>query len=173
MKPSLLLTALLLATPFLSHAQPAAPAPAEAPRGVLVRYIEIGEPTHDQLLRRLDDAFRRQLQLQGRPASDEGTRHLTLILDGVLHDETGRLALSITTMRSLPELVVELGAQAEAFYENASADELPTDGAFVRQYVTREWLRQYDRLVEQDLRIVEPDALEEVAAEVVAQLPSS
>lgn len=90
----------------------------------------------------------------------------TLFIDAIPL-EGARLAVSVMVMHPLPERVIALGTEAEAFYPIAGG---PEDGAHVRRTITEEWLREYYTIGEHHLITVTSDELAAEAAAIVAGL---
>ena len=124
------------------------------------------------LERQLIDDFRAQLDLRG--IADEGSYQLQLLLDAkqVQIGGEARVILSVTRMESLPGAVIELGAKNEAFYLRTSMTDLPPEGKFVRQEMSRDWLGQFFNIYRQVLYVVEPSELERTVSDYVDELVS-
>lgn len=112
--------------------------------------------------------------VRARGLNRAGDRHITLFIDAVEidGDPEGRLAVSVTVLSMLPEKIVELGAEAEAFYVAAglAGEALPEDGVHVRRWMSADWLRQYHAIQGQHLFLAVAEALDRNAAEIVAAL---
>jgi hypothetical protein len=89
-----------------------------------------------------------------------------LFVDAVPLDGA-RLAVSVMVLHPLPERVIELGAEAEAFYGESLE---PAEGAHVRRALTDEWLREYYSIGDHHLFTVDLDDLEAEVGAIVAGL---
>ena len=70
----------------------------------------------------------------------------TLFLVGFSEEgEAGQIALSVTVLSRLPEPIVQLGKEAEAFYLRGQARATPLDpaGTSVRQYMSESYMREF------------------------------
>lgn len=118
--------------------------------GVKAGAIHVDEAAVDELKGQIVDLINAQLRAQGVPT--EGHEKVFLLIDA---RESGDIvAVSITRLVRLPDAVIELGAQAEAFYPDAETLPASDDGRKVRQHMTRSWLEQYHDILGQEMFIV-------------------
>lgn len=129
------------------------------------------ESETNQLQEQVLDLLRQELRQRGIPS--KGAQQTTLLVDAV---DIGAgayrsIVLSITKLMSLPEPVLEVGAREELFYVSVpDTMDLPREGTAMRQYMSREWLSQYQRVVDQQLRVVPADQVEEAVTALVDAL---
>lgn len=118
--------------------------------------------------------FRTQLELRGIPESAEYQIQLLLDAKQVEIGGESMVILSISKMEALPGEVVDLGAENEAFYlRRASTKDLPPEGKFVRQEMSRDWMKQFFNIHDQALFVIAPSELERTVSEYVDDLISA
>ena len=74
-------------------------------------------------------------------------------------------------MMALPESVIERGVEGEAFYANQSQPNRSTEGRFVRQHISREWLSGFHEVMDQELRVLAVEQLNQEVQNIVEGLP--
>ncbi|OQX87572.1 hypothetical protein B6D60_03615, partial [candidate division KSB1 bacterium 4484_87] len=85
-------------------------------------------------------------------------------------DRDNLVAISTFTQHSLPSKIVRFCADQEVFYklwDNDSQKDYPKDGKFVREYVTSEMLKQYGRIIFNDLAIAPNENLDSVCSDIL------
>ena len=127
-----------------------------------------GEEKDQDLEKRVMETLR--TQLQAKDIEESEAPDWIFLIGAAKLEESGQVVLSVVTMYALPEAVVQMGRQEEAFYLNASDEEraaFPKEGAHVRQAMSEDFMRQFAMAQDQDLLMVEESALETAIAEVV------
>ena len=79
--------------------------------------------------------------------------------------------MSVITATTLPEEVVKLGKENEIFYsvygKKDKRKNLPKEGKFIREYVTEEFLRQFNDIYRHEIYVVKERKLQEKCKEIV------
>ena len=79
-------------------------------------------------------------------------------------DASNNVALSIVTMQRLPEQIVQIGKENEAFFLRVSAEERETfepEGKHIREFVSEEYMRQFADIQGHYVEIVKKSELKE------------
>ena len=146
-------------------------AQSEKPQfGVHLTSVTMSPDDDETLVREVASHFANALQKRGIPS--RGLYQVMLLVDATEIADRDEREVSVTTMERLPDAVVEMGAQQEAFYLAWDRSKLPDDGSMIRQYVSRDWLEQYHSVRAQYLRVIPRAQLEAVAEEIVAAVVS-
>ena len=124
------------------------------------------------LKKELLNEFRTQLELRGIPESAEYQTQLLLDAKQVEIGGESRIILSVSRMEALPGEVVDLGAENQAFYLRMSMNDLPPEGKFVRQEMSRDWMKQFFITSGQELFLLKSSDVERIVSEYVDDLIS-
>ena len=82
------------------------------------------------------------------------------LLLGVKEINKQQIAISITTLLTCPQEIINIAAENEAFYTVLKTKkELPKEGKSIRQYVTSEYMHQFKMVANNEIHIVYIDAL--------------
>ena len=130
--------------------------------------VTYGNEQGEDLEREVMEMLRTELQAKGAVEAEEPD--MVFLTRAVPLEESGQIALSVVTLYSLPEAVVQMGKQDQVAYRNVSDEEraaFSEEGKHVREYMSEEFTRQFAMVQGQDLMVVEEDALEEAVAEIV------
>lgn len=116
------------------------------------------------------EAFNGAIQTRGLDQPSE--RKVSIFVDAVESDHTEMIALSVTVFSELPEEVITLASETEAFYLASRLDreDLPGEGAHVRRAISEDWIREYRMIQNHSLLIIDPAELRETAEAIVAAL---
>ena len=90
-------------------------------------------------------------------------------------DGKSRILLAVTLLRVLPEEVIALGKEKEAFYLNLSPERratLPTEGKWVREMVSEEAMRQFGKPVNSRISLTDRGSLQRELSRVAEELSS-
>lgn len=92
----------------------------------------------------------------------DGDQQGVLFFDAVDATVEGQsqIVLSVLYANELPKPVLDLGAEEEVFYMQFASDNLPEEGKDVRQYMSRDWLKQFVSPRAQEIRIFPEDDLQ-------------
>ena len=158
---------LVLLALFVASASPAS-AQYASPDMTFSVTAAYGEEKDQPLEGRVMEMLRAQFQEKGVTESE--APDWVFLVGAARLEESGHVALSVVTMHALPEVVVQMGKEKEAFYLNASDEEraaFPEEGRHIRQLMSEEFMRQFAMAQDQDLLVVEERALEDAVAEIV------
>ena len=106
---------------------------------------------HREAIGYLEDALRvRGMRLSETPA-------LVFLVGVRALDGRDEIAVSVVTLHSMPEALIEKGRQDEVFYLNVPAEEratFPPEGKWVREDMSEAFLRQFLMIQQHDLAVV-------------------
>jgi len=114
--------------------------------------------------------FRSALKTRGVPESGRAQTRVLLDAREVKVGEEMMIVLSISRMDRIPDEVIELGVENEAFYLRTPSEDLPSEGKTVRQRFTRDWMEQFFNIHHQSLYVVKRDDVIFRIAEYVDEL---
>lgn len=140
--------------------------------GVYVTAILSDSDGTEALERDLISQFRSALKTRGVPESGRAQTRVLLDAREVKVGEEVMIVLSISRMDRIPDEVIELGVENEAFYLRTSSEDLPSEGKAVRQSFTRDWMEQFFNIHHQSLYVVKSDDVSFRIAEYVDALVS-
>ncbi|NOZ61086.1 MAG: hypothetical protein GXO74_05350 [Calditrichaeota bacterium] len=122
------------------------------------------------LNQKLLDSFRKALVAKGFVVSGDGDFRFFLDAKAAAGDKNDLVAVSTFTQNLLPPKIVQFCADQEVFYklfDNYSRKKYPKDGKFVREYVTTDFLKQYGRIIFNDLSVVSQENLDSVCSDIL------
>jgi len=89
----------------------------------------------------------------------------------ITRQEADEIVLSVITAMTLPDEVVQLGKENEIFYsvygKKEKPENLPKEGKFIREYVTEEFLKQFNDIYRHEIYVVKETKLQEKCKEIV------
>ena len=118
------------------------------------------------------DEFRKQLRLRSQPESGEHQLLWFLQTEKLDEGQNARIIVSITRMLRLPEEVIELGADNEAFYLRQTPLDLPAEGKVVRQSFSRDWMEHFHEIQDVDILVFRPSEMEQSISDYIDRLGS-
>jgi hypothetical protein len=153
-------------------------APASAQDEDIFRGIDVtaffSEDDPDSTLRwSLLDEFREQLSLRGIPEEGRHQSRWFIEFRRAEIDGARQIILAVTRTDRIPEEIVELGAEHEAFYMQMSFRELPEEGKVARIAFSRSWMENYHAVRGQEILIFEPSQAEKAISEYVDRILSA
>jgi hypothetical protein len=116
--------------------------------------------------------FRKQLRLRSLPESGEHQLLWFLQAEKLDEGQNARIIASITRMLRLPEEVIELGADHEAFYLRQTPMDLPPEGKAVRQSFSRDWMGHFHEILDVDILVFRPSEMEQSISDYIDRLGS-
>jgi len=157
MRKSILLLALLWVGPILLRAQE-----SDLPVTVGVTGFSHTEDS-GSLLRQVLDVFEERLEVrQAFILEKDPTWQFMVAVKALSLENDDELVLSVMSLYAIPEEVIAIGGKQEVFYTNVSEAEratFPSDGAWVRQKVSEDFLRQFRMPQDHEILIVSREGL--------------
>lgn len=88
-----------------------------------------------------------------------------------INKNENEIVLSVIATIKLPEEVIKLGKKNEIFYSIRGSKNkwknLPKEGKFIREYVTEEYLKQFNDIYEHEIYIIPETKLEEQCKKII------
>lgn len=90
------------------------------------------------------------------------------------NDEGSRLIISVTTLQTLPEEVIDINKKAQSFYFATAKQDLPNtpEGTRIREYVSEEFINQVRIVINNYIDIINKSEIEDYLKNIIKEIKS-